>query len=154
MKIFRSSALRRWLVPAVILCLFVGGMANASQGDVHGTSLTFLWIALLLILAKSASLVERWGQPAVLGELVAGVILGNLALVGIHTFQPILDDTFIKFLAELGVVILLFQIGLESNIQDARCRLTCIARSYCGRHSTVCPGNFSSRPMALTWPTP
>jgi Kef-type K+ transport system membrane component KefB len=45
-----------------------------------------------------------------------GVILGNLVLVGFTIFEPIKHDSIISFFAELGVVILLFQIGLESNI--------------------------------------
>lgn len=97
---------------------------HASDGEAagvveHGSAATtFLWIAVVLLFAKFSSLVERIGQPAVLGELVIGVILGNLALLGIHTFEPIKHDTIIAFLAELGVVILLFQIGLESNIKQ------------------------------------
>jgi Kef-type K+ transport system membrane component KefB len=43
-------------------------------------------------------------------------VLGNLVLLGIHAFEPIKHDEIITFLAELGVVVLLFQIGLESNI--------------------------------------
>ncbi|PIT93422.1 MAG: cation:proton antiporter [Candidatus Harrisonbacteria bacterium CG10_big_fil_rev_8_21_14_0_10_38_8] len=82
--------------------------------------MTFFWIALLLIIAKLAGLVEKFGQPAVLGELVAGVILGNLALVGFDFFESVKSDSIITFLAELGVVILLFQIGLESNIQQMK----------------------------------
>lgn len=77
---------------------------------------TFLWIAVILLAAKIASLVERIGQPSVLGELIIGVALGNLALFGIEVFEPIKHDSVIAFLAELGVVILLFRIGLESNI--------------------------------------
>jgi len=51
---------------------------------------------------------------------VMGVFLGNLALIGITIFEPIKSDSIIAFLAELGVVILLFQIGLESNIGKMR----------------------------------
>jgi len=83
----------------------------------HGAGpIVFLWIALLLLLAKISGLIEKFGQPSVLGELVMGVILGNLALAGIHFFEPIKADPIINFLAEFGVVILLFQIGLESDI--------------------------------------
>lgn len=85
----------------------------------HGAfSLTFLFIALILLVAKVSGLVEKFGQPAVLGELVIGVILGNLVLLGFDFFEPIRSNEIIKFLAELGVVILLFQIGLESNIRE------------------------------------
>jgi len=95
------------------------GAAETEGGGGHGAhAVTFLFIALILIAAKVSGLVERFGQPAVLGELVAGVILGNLALLGIDFFEPIKQDGIITFLAELGVVILLFQIGLESNVKE------------------------------------
>lgn len=80
--------------------------------------LIFLWIALILFVARSTLLIERWGQPPVLGELLAGVVLGNLSLLGIHLFEPIHNSAIIEFLAELGVVILLFQVGLESHIGE------------------------------------
>lgn len=87
----------------------------------HGSAaITFLWIAVILIFAKVGGLVEKWGQPSVLGELVMGVVLGNLFLLGIDWFEPIKSDRIITFLSELGVVILLFQIGLESNISQMK----------------------------------
>jgi len=92
------------------------GVAESSSHE--GFSIVFLWIAIILLLAKISNIIERIGQPPVLGELLIGIILGNLTLLGINIFDPIKDDTIIKFLAELGVVILLFQIGLESNIKD------------------------------------
>jgi Kef-type K+ transport system membrane component KefB len=90
-----------------------------ASGD-ESPALSFLWIALLLLVGKIAGLVEKLGQPGVLGELVAGVVLGNLALVGIGVLEPIKVDAFVRALAELGVVVLLFQIGLESNLQEMR----------------------------------
>src|SRR3989344_4478907 len=92
----------------------------AAEGAVHNVALTFLFIAVLLIAARVGSLVERFGQPAVLGELVVGVILGNLGLAGLTFFDLGKADDILGFLAEFGVVILLFQIGLESNIQKMR----------------------------------
>jgi Kef-type K+ transport system membrane component KefB len=80
--------------------------------------LIFLWIAFILLAARVALLIERWGQPPVLGELIVGVLLGNLSLLGIHLLDPIRENHIIEFLAELGVVILLFQVGLESNIRE------------------------------------
>lgn len=94
--------------------------ASNQESEVHNFADTFLWITVILVAAKLSSLVERMGQPSVLGELVIGVFLGNLVLLGIHLFEPIKQDTIIAFLSELGVVILLFQIGLESNIQKMR----------------------------------
>lgn len=81
---------------------------------------TLLLIAVILIAARLSSVVERFGQPPVLGEMLVGVALGNLALLGITAFEPIRHNEVIAFLAELGVVILLFQVGLESNIGEMR----------------------------------
>lgn len=91
--------------------------AFAAGGD---SAITLLWIAVLLLVAKTSSLVEKIGQPAVLGELLAGVLLGNLVLGGMTFFEPAKTDPILAFLAEIGVVILLFQIGLESNISTMR----------------------------------
>ncbi|MFQ5736153.1 MAG: cation:proton antiporter [Thermodesulfobacteriota bacterium] len=93
-----------------------GAAAEAAEHG-PGVSLIFVWIAILLMAAKVSSLIERVGQPAVLGELLIGVVLGSLYLVGIQFFEPIKSNEIIHFLAELGVVILLFQIGMESSVQ-------------------------------------
>lgn len=90
-----------------------GGEAEVAA---HSAATTFLWIAVILFLARLSNLVEKLGQPSVLGELLIGVLIGNLALLGIDWFEPIKKDSIIAFLSELGVVILLFQIGLESNL--------------------------------------
>lgn len=80
----------------------------------------FLWIAIILLAARAALILQRIGQPPVLGELLVGILLGNLALLGIHFFQPIMENEIVSFLAELGVVILLFQVGLESSVGQMR----------------------------------
>jgi Kef-type K+ transport system membrane component KefB len=96
-------------------------MAGGGGGD---TALTFLFIGLLLLFARIASLVERIGQPAVLGELLVGVAIGNAHLLGIPGTEGVLRELvanpILVFLAELGVVILLFQIGLESSVGAMR----------------------------------
>jgi Kef-type K+ transport system membrane component KefB len=72
---------------------------------------------VVLIGAKlGGSLFERIGQPAVLGELVAGIVVGNLGLVGIHAFDSLRALPGIDLLAQIGVLFLLFQVGLETNI--------------------------------------
>ena len=78
-------------------------------------------LALVIILPVArlgASGAARVNQPAVLGELVLGVLLGNLMLVGIDWFEPIKQSHTIEILAELGVILLLFQVGLESNLGE------------------------------------
>jgi len=77
----------------------------------------FLVLAAMLVGAKLlGELAERFGQPAVLGELVAGVLLGSSVLGIVPT-----DGTgaeIIHLLAELGVVLLLFEIGLETDLKE------------------------------------
>ena len=116
-----SKKIKNGIIGLVLISFICAPVAWASEGgSTHSAATSFLWIAVILILAKISSLVERVGQPSVLGELLIGVLIGNLALLGIHIFEPIKQDTAISFLSELGVVILLFQIGLESNIEKMK----------------------------------
>ena len=78
----------------------------------------FALIIIILAAKLGGDLVERFRQPAVLGELLFGVILGNLALVGIYAFEPLRHHITIEILAEIGVILLLFEIGLESSLKD------------------------------------
>lgn len=76
-------------------------------------------VAVILIAAKlGGELFERLGQPAVLGELISGIVIGNLVLVGFSGAEPLKTNEIISALAEIGVVILLFEVGLESDIRE------------------------------------
>jgi len=78
-----------------------------------------LALAAILAAAKlGGDLAVRLRQPAVLGELVAGVVLANLDLLGVTWFRSLTGDATIELLAQLGVLILLFQVGLESTVRD------------------------------------
>jgi Kef-type K+ transport system membrane component KefB len=81
---------------------------------------TILWIAILLLCARIAGFIKRWGQPRLIGEVIMGIFLGNLVYFGIDAFVGVKENEIISFLAELGVVILLFQAGLESNIEGMK----------------------------------
>ena len=92
----------------------------ASVG-VHGDPIApvVLALALILVAAKiGGDLATRIGQPSVLGELAFGVLIGNLSLVGFDGLEPIKHDGTISMLAGLGVLILLFEVGLESTISQ------------------------------------
>src|SRR6185503_8743917 len=70
--------------------------------------LVLVWLA-----AKVAGeAMERIGQAAVLGELLAGAIIGPGVLGLVH------ESEVLHALAELGVLILLFEVGLESDLAD------------------------------------
>ena len=76
-------------------------------------------VAVMLVAAKLAGEVfERMRQPAVLGELLAGVLLGNLVIFGFTRIEPLKTNETIAVLAELGVIILLFEVGLESDLRQ------------------------------------
>lgn len=72
-----------------------------------------LLLAVILVAAKLLGELAEWiGQPAVVGELIAGVILGP-SLIGF--VDPSLPS--LHLIAEIGVVLLLFGIGLETDLQ-------------------------------------
>lgn len=76
-------------------------------------------LVILLLTAKlGGDLFERLGQPAVLGELLFGVVLGNLQLLGYESLVYLKTDHALELFAELGVILLLFSVGLESNVRD------------------------------------
>jgi Kef-type K+ transport system membrane component KefB len=93
--------------------------ALASQGAEHGDPVASVVLALTIILVAAklgGELAVRLGQPAVLGELAVGVLLGNLGLVGYSGLDYLWADPAIDMLARLGVLVLLFEVGLESTV--------------------------------------
>ena len=69
----------------------------------------FLALASIFIAGKAvSSIFVKFKQPEVLGELIAGVILGMLGLIPLYGE---LGYDFFHLLAEVGVAILLFEIG-------------------------------------------
>ena len=71
-------------------------------------SLAVVWLSAKL----AGEIMERLGQTAVLGELLAGVVIGP-GVLGLAA-----PGETLKALAELGVILLLFEIGLESDLDD------------------------------------
>ncbi|HVT43361.1 MAG TPA: cation:proton antiporter [Thermoanaerobaculia bacterium] len=69
-------------------------------------------IAIFAAAKLMGELAERIGQPAVLGEMVGGILIG---VSGLHLIDP--HDETIHLLSELGVVLLLFLIGLETDLR-------------------------------------
>jgi Kef-type K+ transport system membrane component KefB len=79
------------------------------------------WLALGLALVVTAALfggnlAARFGQPAVLGELLAGMLLGNLP--GFERLQFLGTDSYLDILSRVGMLLLLFEIGLDLSVRD------------------------------------
>jgi Na+:H+ antiporter len=92
----------------------------ATGGEGGRVGLSLFVVALLVTSAKIGGVVvERWGQPAVLGELLVGIGVGNLLplAVGGHGVDLVRADPTLHFLAEVGVLLLLFDVGLESDLR-------------------------------------
>ncbi|MEQ1600574.1 MAG: cation:proton antiporter [Methylophilaceae bacterium] len=71
----------------------------------------FLFLAIILIAARLLSeTVARFGIPSVIGELVAGLIIGPSLLGWVS------PDTTMKLLAEIGIILLLFEVGMDTNL--------------------------------------
>jgi Kef-type K+ transport system membrane component KefB len=89
-------------------------------------------ICLMFVAARLAGEVcERLGQPAVIGELLVGILLGPSALgwIGVPSGEMIVSlgsirtatemlDSVYEILAQLGVMVLLFMVGLETRLGD------------------------------------
>ncbi len=102
-------------VPFLFLAL-IAGPAFASEGGGHSDPSAFVALSLAIILVSAklgGDLAVRVGQPSVLGELVAGMALGN---VGISLLEQMKEDPGVDMLASIGVLILLFEVGLESTV--------------------------------------
>ena len=87
---------KRWstLLGLTLACV-VGGCSSvlaatepAEGGHTSRVIVVLLALALIILAAKlGGDLMVRLRQPEVLGELVVGIILGNLSLLGITTFD-------------------------------------------------------------------
>ena len=83
----------------------------------------FLQLALILVGARLfGEFMNRFGAPSVIGELMAGIVLGPSLLGWIE------PNEIIQMLAEIGVILLLFEVGLETDMRR-------LARS--GRRSVI-----------------
>jgi Kef-type K+ transport system membrane component KefB len=103
----------------LLLAIFLPAVAWASPSGGHADPVAPLTLALVLVLAVAklgGELAVRVGQPAVLGELVAGVVMGNLPLLGYSGLEHLWASPSLDMLARLGVLVLLFEVGLESTV--------------------------------------
>lgn len=118
--------MRKAVSAIVLLGLFLTARAwslpsEAADGAGHGGPVVPVLLGLVVILVAAkvgGEIFERMGQPSVLGELIFGMVIGNLALLGFGHLEFLQSSVGIEVLAQLGVILLLFQVGLESNVHD------------------------------------
>ncbi|HWA14861.1 MAG TPA: cation:proton antiporter, partial [Gemmatimonadales bacterium] len=111
----RRSAPRAWHL--LLIFLATPPLLHAAGA---GDYLPDFLLVLAAILAAGKLLgegAERLGLPSVLGELIAGVILGP-SLLGIVPAAGSESYEMIRVLAELGVILLLFEVGLETDLKE------------------------------------
>jgi Kef-type K+ transport system membrane component KefB len=89
--------------------------ADAAHAD-PVAPIVFALGVLLLAGKLGGELATRLEQPAVLGELVAGIVLGNLSFGGANPLHALASNETIDVIAGVGVLILLFEVGLESTV--------------------------------------
>jgi Kef-type K+ transport system membrane component KefB len=71
----------------------------------------FLFLAIILIAARLLSeTVARFGIPSVIGELLAGLLIGPSLLGWVS------PDTTMRLLAEIGIILLLFEVGMDTDL--------------------------------------
>jgi len=106
-------------VRLIAFSMFVLGLAlpaHASGADDPVGSIA-LTLAIVLLSAKVfAHIAERIGQPAVLGELVAGIALGVIGRAAFPSLAAGATSPELSLLAGIGVLLLLFEVGLESTV--------------------------------------
>ena len=94
---------------------------SAERGE-SGTRTTarflLILIAMLIVGKTGGEMAERVGQPAVLGELLGGVIVGGSVLGVVPTASGDAMAETVHLFAEIGVVILLFEVGLETDLKE------------------------------------
>lgn len=109
-----------YLFSIVIIAFLAQAVFAAEEEAGHGLSPTVLFGVAIILLVSSffSETFEKFSQPSVLGEIVAGIFLGNLILLGFPYAESLKTNVVIEALAQIGVIILLFEVGLETNLRE------------------------------------
>jgi Kef-type K+ transport system membrane component KefB len=106
------------------ICLLLVAILLPAVAMASGVSETFTRTSLLLILMITLAdicgfIFERMGMAEILGQIYAGILLGNLALVGVDfdLSNLLRSSEFMVYSSELALILLLFIVGLESDMR-------------------------------------
>ncbi len=97
-----------------LLCLLLPNVAFAAGGDMHAELSGILLSMFCLVLSAQVLgwLMSRFGQPRVIGQVLAGVLVGPSLLGLVHV------NITLQALAEFGAIFLMFAVGLENRLRD------------------------------------
>ena len=85
----------------------------------HGSDILLSLFVIFVAAQIGAEIAQRIRLPGVVGEIVAGCVIGPSAL-GVIRPEQIAAGTPLDVLAEIGVVLLLFAVGLETRLDDLK----------------------------------
>lgn len=88
-------------------------LAATESGEASTAHLLAALAAIFVGTKVLGEIAQRLRQPAVLGELLAGVLLGGSMLGIVDASNPV-----ISAMSEIGVILLLFEIGLETDVRN------------------------------------
>ena len=100
---------RPWLLGLPLLLLAPSAFA-AGDPEIFPILTSLLW--LVLSAQVLGYLASRLGQPQVIGQVLAGVLVGPSLL---HLVEP---NVTLRALAEFGAIFLMFMVGLETRLRD------------------------------------
>lgn len=159
MRVFLSSRVRS-LFSMRCFCLSVGvfflltpvlASAAGNIANIH----SFAQIVCLLFVAHLFSVgAERLKLPSVSAEMFVGILIGNLSFWK-QNFLPawlfsINKDSFILFLSDVGLMLLLFEIGLHFDVKALKKRaLNAFLVAFLGASLAVLSGVFLIGPFLL-----
>jgi Na+:H+ antiporter len=127
-----------------VLTLFPSVAVASEAGSVTVGRVLFA-LGILLLAAKLGGLAAtRLRQPSVLGELVIGIVLGSVAILrlGREAVAYVQSEPTLHILAEVGILILLFDVGLETDVR---------ALVRVGPSALVVAVIGAGAPLALGW---
>jgi Kef-type K+ transport system membrane component KefB len=94
-------------------------MLVAASTPAVDTAQVLLGLTITLVAAKlGGALFDRLNQSPVLGELLAGVVIGNMHYLGLVDVALLREQPVLELLAEIGIVLLLFEVGIEWTVPE------------------------------------
>ena len=114
---------RRIVVPKIEHGHFVQFLKSLSTNFEHPLALLLAQIVIIVLMARLLGWVcRKIGQPSVIGEIIAGIVLGP-SLIGTYfpefsaTFFPVHSFGNLQFLSQIGLILFMFMVGMELDLK-------------------------------------